>query len=93
MRWGHGVGLADVLLAVTLYMVTGFGIAAGFHRLSRSFTVSSSLNFVNDLEPGFYSHRKQAAPSFMSHSEKGRSPQDHVLGCGVLHDIFGFTPV
>jgi stearoyl-CoA desaturase (delta-9 desaturase) len=33
MRWGHGVGLADVLLAVTLYMVTGFGIAAGFHRL------------------------------------------------------------
>jgi fatty-acid desaturase len=34
MRWGHGVGLADVLLAVTLYMVTGFGIAAGFHRLS-----------------------------------------------------------
>jgi stearoyl-CoA desaturase (Delta-9 desaturase) len=33
MRWGHGVGLVDVLLAVTLYMVTGFGIAAGFHRL------------------------------------------------------------
>ena len=33
MRWGHGVGLADVLLAVTLYMVTGFGIAPGFHRL------------------------------------------------------------
>jgi fatty-acid desaturase len=30
---GHDVGLADVLLAVTLYMVTGFGIAAGFHRL------------------------------------------------------------
>ena len=32
-RWGHGVGLADVVLAVTRYMVTGFGIAAGFHRL------------------------------------------------------------
>jgi hypothetical protein len=30
---GHDVGLADVLLAVTLYMVTGFGTAAGFHRL------------------------------------------------------------
>jgi hypothetical protein len=30
---GHDVGLADVLLAVTLHMVTGFGIAAGFHRL------------------------------------------------------------
>jgi fatty-acid desaturase len=65
MRWGHGVGLADVLLAVTLYMVTGFGIAAGFHRLSRSFTVSSSLNFVNDHGAGIYSHRKKAAPSFM----------------------------
>jgi hypothetical protein len=37
MRWGHGVGLADVLLAVTLYMVTGFGIAAvstAFHAAS-----------------------------------------------------------
>lgn len=70
MRWGHGVGLADVLLAVTLYMVTGLVSRPVSTALSRSFTVSSSLNFVNDLEPGFYSHLKQAAPSFMSPSKK-----------------------
>jgi|GEM_PF-1688994 len=33
MRCGHGVGLADVLLAVALRTVTWLGIAAGFHRL------------------------------------------------------------
>jgi fatty-acid desaturase len=33
MRWGHGVGLADVRWRSPLYMVTGLGIAAGFHRL------------------------------------------------------------
>jgi hypothetical protein len=33
MRWGHGIGLADVLLAVALRTVTWLGIAAGFNRL------------------------------------------------------------
>jgi hypothetical protein len=40
---GHDVGLADMLLAVTLYMVTGLASRPVSTALSRSFTVSSSL--------------------------------------------------
>ncbi|MDX6428868.1 MAG: hypothetical protein QOE54_1234 [Streptosporangiaceae bacterium] len=33
LLWGHGIGLTDVLLAAGFYLVTGFGITVGFHRL------------------------------------------------------------
>ena len=33
LAWGHGLGLADVLLAAGFYVVTGLGVTAGFHRL------------------------------------------------------------
>src|SRR5260370_26854379 len=40
LAWGHGVGLADILLALIFYMVTGLGATIGFHRLltHRAFT-------------------------------------------------------
>jgi fatty-acid desaturase len=40
LAWGHGPGLADVLLAAGRYAVTGMGVTVGFHRLltHRSFT-------------------------------------------------------
>jgi stearoyl-CoA desaturase (delta-9 desaturase) len=31
--WGHAVNLTDLVIAVVLYIVTGFGITVGFHRL------------------------------------------------------------
>ena len=31
--WGHGISLADVLIGTAFYLVTGFGITIGFHRL------------------------------------------------------------
>jgi stearoyl-CoA desaturase (Delta-9 desaturase) len=31
--WGHAVNLTDMVIAVVLYIVTGFGITVGFHRL------------------------------------------------------------
>ncbi len=31
--WGHAVNLSDIVLALVLYAVTGFGITVGFHRL------------------------------------------------------------
>jgi len=39
-RQGHGLNLADVLLAAALYVITGLGVTVGFHRLltHRSFT-------------------------------------------------------
>ena len=33
LLWGHAVHLSDLILAMVLYLVTGFGITVGFHRL------------------------------------------------------------
>ena len=33
LAWGHGLSLADVMLAVVFYLVTGLGVTVGFHRL------------------------------------------------------------
>jgi stearoyl-CoA desaturase (delta-9 desaturase) len=33
LSWGRGVTLTDLLLAVILYVLTGLGVTAGFHRL------------------------------------------------------------
>ncbi len=37
--WGHAVDLSDIVLALVLYLITGFGITIGFHRL---FTTAAS---------------------------------------------------
>jgi stearoyl-CoA desaturase (delta-9 desaturase) len=31
--WGHAVNLSDIVVALVLYVITGFGITIGFHRL------------------------------------------------------------
>ena len=48
LAWGHGLRLADVLLAVAFYLVTGLGVTVGFHRLltHRSFTAAPVLRVV-----------------------------------------------
>ena len=40
LLWGHGIGLAHVLLGAFFYLLTGFGVTVGFHRCftHRSFT-------------------------------------------------------
>lgn len=45
LAWGHGLDLADILLAVALYVITGLGVTVGFHRLltHRSFTATPAL--------------------------------------------------
>ena len=46
--WGHGLNLADILLAAAFYLVTGLGVTIGFHRLltHRSFTAAPALRAV-----------------------------------------------
>ncbi len=48
LLWGHGVGFADIGLAVFLYFLTGFGVTVGFHRCltHRSFTARPALRVV-----------------------------------------------
>src|SRR5512140_3528881 len=45
LAWGHGLNLADVLLALAFYVITGLGVTVGFHRLltHRSFTAVPAL--------------------------------------------------
>lgn len=31
--WHHGIGWLDLILAVTLYLITGHGLTVGFHRM------------------------------------------------------------
>ncbi len=71
--WGHGLGLADVLLAVVFYLVTGIGVTIGFHRLltHRSFTaapalrvalaVAGSMSFQGDVIGWVATHRRHHA--------------------------------
>ncbi len=33
LLWGHAVNLSDLVLGLALYVLTGFGITVGFHRL------------------------------------------------------------
>ena len=46
--WGHGVGWTDLALAAVLYVVVGYGIAIGYHRLftHRSFKARRPLKIV-----------------------------------------------
>ena len=48
LAWGHGLGLANALLALAFYVLTGLGISVGFHRLltHRSFTAARPLRLA-----------------------------------------------
>jgi stearoyl-CoA desaturase (Delta-9 desaturase) len=47
-QWGRGLGALDLSLAVFFYLVTGFGVTAGFHRCftHRGFTARPALRAV-----------------------------------------------
>ena len=48
LLWGNAVNLHDLVLAAVLYLVAGFGISVGFHRLftHHSFTANRPLKFI-----------------------------------------------
>ena len=45
LLWGHAVNWRDIVLAVSLYSITGYGVTVGFHRLfaHRSFKATRAL--------------------------------------------------
>ncbi len=48
LLWDQAVSLRDLVIAAVFYLVAGFGISVGFHRLftHRSFTANRPLKFV-----------------------------------------------
>jgi stearoyl-CoA desaturase (Delta-9 desaturase) len=48
LLWGNALNLHDVILAAVFYLIAGFGISIGFHRLftHRSFKPNRPLKFI-----------------------------------------------
>src|SRR5436305_12938095 len=48
LLWGRLLGPADVAIAVVLYLITGFGITIGYHRLltHRSFQTHRGVEYA-----------------------------------------------
>ena len=48
LLWGHAVSLLDIVLAAVFYVVTGFGVTVGYHRLftHRSFNAVRWLKIL-----------------------------------------------
>ena len=48
LLWGNAINLHDLMLAAVFYLIAGFGISVGFHRLftHRSFTPNRPLKFI-----------------------------------------------
>jgi stearoyl-CoA desaturase (Delta-9 desaturase) len=73
LTWGHGLNLADILLAAVFYVITGLGVTVGFHRLltHRSFTavpalrvalaVAGSMSFEGEVIGWVATHRRHHA--------------------------------
>jgi stearoyl-CoA desaturase (Delta-9 desaturase) len=73
LAWGHGVGLADMLLMVACYAITGLGVTVGFHRLltHRAFTavpalrvalaIAGSMAFEGNVIAWVSAHRRHHA--------------------------------
>jgi stearoyl-CoA desaturase (delta-9 desaturase) len=90
--WGRGVGLRELLLAVSLYFLTGHGMTIGFHRLlaHKSFSAQRSLKLVliglgsMAFEGGPISwvanHRRHHV--FADTTDDPHSPQHHGAGAG-----------
>src|SRR6185437_6221916 len=62
-QWGHGLGAADLVLGAFFYLLTGFGVTAGFHRCltHRSYTARPALRAALAIA-GSMSFRRASAP-------------------------------
>jgi stearoyl-CoA desaturase (Delta-9 desaturase) len=105
LLWGHGVGFADIGLAVFFYLLTGFGVTVGFHRCltHRSFTarpalrvalaVAGSLSFQGEVNGWVAVHRRHHA--FTDRPGDPHSPYRYGAGPagqlrGLLHAHVGW---
>ncbi len=73
LTWGHGVGLADLLLMAGMYTITGLGVTVGYHRYftHRSFravpalrvalAVAGSMAFEGSVVAWVATHRRHHA--------------------------------
>lgn len=97
MAWGWGIRPRDILIAATLYVVTGHGVTVGFHRLfaHRSFraprpvrvalAVAGSMTFQGPVIGWVADHRRHHA--FTDTEGDPHSP--HCYGEGFVARVRG----
>lgn len=97
--WGHGLGVADVSLALLFYLISGFGITAGFHRylthggfrarpgLRAALAIAGSMSFQGDVIGWVATHRRHHA--FTDRPGDPHSP--HRYGTGSLAQLRGLA--
>jgi stearoyl-CoA desaturase (Delta-9 desaturase) len=98
LLWGNAVSLHDLVLAVVLYLVAGFGISVGFHRLftHHSFTANRPLKFIlaaagsmafeGSVTSWVANHRRH----HMFSDQPGDPHSPHRYGSGALAQLKGF---
>jgi stearoyl-CoA desaturase (delta-9 desaturase) len=98
LLWGQAVNLHDLVLAGIFYLVAGFGISVGFHRLftHRSFTPNRPLKFIlaaagsmafeGSVTSWVANHRRH----HMFSDQPGDPHSPHRYGTGTLARAKGF---
>jgi len=98
LLWGRAVHLHDIVLAVIFYLVSGFGVTVGYHRLftHRGFTPTRTLKILlasagslameGSLIGWVANHRKHHA--FSDRAGDPHSP--HQAGTGFAAPLRGF---
>jgi stearoyl-CoA desaturase (Delta-9 desaturase) len=97
--WHHGIGWFDVSLAVAFYVVTGFGVSLGFHRLfsHRSFRACRWLRISLAVAGSMAS--EGSVISWVSHHRRhhvyadrpGDPHSPHNSGTGSFHQARGLV--
>jgi stearoyl-CoA desaturase (Delta-9 desaturase) len=97
LLWGNAVNLHDLVLAAVLYLIAGFGISVGFHRLftHHSFTANrplkiilaaaGSMAFEGSVTSWVANHRRH----HMFSDQPGDPHSPHRYGSGVLAQAKG----
>ena len=99
LLWGKAISLLDVILAVAFYLVSGFGVTVGYHRLftHRSFraarwlkitlAAAGSLAVEGSVVGWVANHRRHHVFS----DKPGDPHSPHLHGTGVAAQLRGFA--
>jgi stearoyl-CoA desaturase (delta-9 desaturase) len=97
MQWGRGLRTADLVLAAFFYLLTGFGVTAGFHRclthrgyvarpgLRAALAIAGSMSFQGQVIGWVAIHRRHHAYA----DRPGDPHSPYRYGAGLLGQLRG----